>query len=164
MVACATEFNRVRKQIVREGENTARDGVRNICLLNIVDKLHNLCKYYEENKKNCQKVVRMMKEASREEMSQHIQKMTEGAEKEMKFNMQASDAAFAEKSRARKEEVRCFINLPNKLLGGEVQRCSGRLRKTRLGSRTKPSFKSGPCIGKLVKKCRISSYHSKVRS
>ena len=142
---------------MREGENSARDGVRNICLLNIVDKLHNSCKYYEENKKNCQKVVRMMKEASREEMNQHNQKMTEGAEQEMKFKMQASDAAFAKKIRARKEELRCFIKLPSQLPGGEVQRCSGRLGKTRLTvGQLEPSFKSGPSIGKLVKGCRIN--------
>ena len=50
------------KQIVSEGKNPARDGVRSRLLLKIVAKIHNLSKYHEEHLGHCQEVATRMKE------------------------------------------------------------------------------------------------------
>ena len=48
LVPLVTGFNRVCKQLVSVGKNSARDGARSRWLLNMVGKIHKLSKYHEE--------------------------------------------------------------------------------------------------------------------
>ena len=156
LVFLVTEINRFCKLIVSQGKKPARDGVRIRLLLDIVDQIHNLSKCHE-NRELCQEVVRRMKDGSREEMDLHILRIKEGAEQERKGKWQESHEAFVEKLiQSAEGGAKVFHQVPEPTPGEEGQHSSRRLKKMRLRVREfELSFKSGPSIGKLEKRCRL---------